>query len=538
MSWAVMLLLGVAGLTSWTTAARADTGGGVVAAPTELAGALLLPAGTPTAPEQQRVARAAALSSPEAVAAREASRTRYENESGSQASQTLSETFPAVVSRQDGGPAPLMTGEKSLGFTSANVQQIETSSGYVGVVQSTLPVATPSGRGRWAPVDLAPHATSNGFEPLNPLVSVRVPKHLQEGAQLPGLGLSLTPVAEDGTALSGSEGVADGAGVLYANTQSDADTFLKPSSFGVEASTVLRSAASPEALYYRIGLPQGARLVALPNGAGAEVLEEGQVIARIKPPIATDANGTQVPVSMSVSGDTIAVAVKHGEGSYQYPVVVDPELSGYWQAWSSVVAGNWQFNEWIGYKPEIAGGELRMKHEPGSFQEGDYAIWSETTEGYTKIFDVYVRDELYPWSSPDGHQRDTPSWLEAFIETYKKGIGTENWTELSGSPYRSEATVCGASGCSSAEGGYEGNSFELQLTTRNAGSTGEQFYAHAEVATGIAQQHGKHSTVDYEGLNVVRGGEWNVLAASGETWLGPHFGAFEYHSEDKGLGVA
>ena len=72
------------------------------------------------------------------------------------------------------------------------------------------------------------------------LVTVEIPKHLDAGVQLPAVGISLTPVDSTGASLTGSEGVPDGAAVLVANTQTDSDTVLKPSTLGVEASEVLR----------------------------------------------------------------------------------------------------------------------------------------------------------------------------------------------------------------------------------------------------------------------------------------------------------
>jgi len=469
----------------------------------------------------QQAAFEVAQASPEAVMAREASQTRFVGEDEAQAAKTLGEAFPAVVSRQDGGPPTLAAGERSLGFQGANVEQIETVSGDVGVVQSTEPFALATGEGHWSAVNLALREAGGGFEPQNPLVAVWLPKHLSEGARSPISGVSLTPLNEHGTPLEGSEGVADGTGVFFANTQTDADTVLKPSSTGVEVSTVLRSVESPEVLYYRVGMPEGARLVASPGGLGDEVIDEGVAIAGIKPPAATDAAGAPVPVSMSVSGDTLAVSVKHSEGSYQYPILVDPELSNYWQAWSGVVAGNWEFHEFSGYNYGIAGPELRMEHGAGSFQENDYATWSEKTKGYTKIFDVYVRDELFPWTSSE--VRDTPRWMNAFIETQKPGGVRESKLELTGSPYRSEATVCGVSGCGSAEQDAEGNAFLFTLTTKEAGSSGEQFYAHAEVATGVAQEHGRHSTVSYNTNTSEVEGATNVLAGSG-SWIGKNSG--------------
>jgi hypothetical protein len=114
-----------------------------------LGGPLVTPE-SPSAGEELQAAREAGLASPEAVAAREASRTRYENEDQAQAIQTLGEAFPAVVDGQDGGPPPLAAGEKSLGFSSANVEQVETGSSEVGVLQSIAPIAVSSGGGHWA----------------------------------------------------------------------------------------------------------------------------------------------------------------------------------------------------------------------------------------------------------------------------------------------------------------------------------------------------------------------------------------------------
>jgi streptogramin lyase len=503
----------------------------------------LVVSGSPTESEQLGAQEQAKLTNPEMVAIREESRTKFENLSSEQAANVVGEAFPAVVSEQDGGPPPLAPGEKALGFKSANVEQVETGSGDVGVVQSTVPMAVASGGGHLEAVNLALRETGGGFEAQNPLVPVRIPRHLAEGAQSLIAGVSLTPVDEHGVPLEGSEGVADGTGVFFGNTQKDADTVLKPSSTGLEASTVLRSVESPGSLYYRVGMPQGARLIASSSGPdAAEVMDEGVAIATFKPPAATDAAGTLVPVSMSVSGDTLVLSVKRMEGSYQYPILVDPELSGYWQAWSNVVAGNWEFHEWIGYKYEIAGAELRMKHEPGSFANNDYAIWSEKTKGYTKIWNVYVKDELYPWSAPEG-KRNTPKWLRAYIEVYKPGGGTEGSLELSGSPYRSEGTVCGAAGCAAAGADAEGNAFSFALTTKEAGSTGEQFYAHAEqVSTGIAQEHGKHSTVQYNTtlpeVEIEPAVKTPNVLYGGGGWIGPHSGGLEFTAEDGGLGVS
>ncbi len=495
--------------------------------PSELSGALLLP-DSPVASEQTQAAREATLASPEAVAAREASRTRYKNEDRAQAAQTIGEAFPSVVDHQD-GPPPLAVGEKSLGFKSANVEQIETGSGYVGVVQSTAPIALPTGGGHWAGVNLSLREAGGGFEAQNPLTSVRLPKHLPEGAQLPQVGLSLTPVDEAGTPLSGSEGVTDGSGVLFANTQTDADTLLQPSLFGVDANTVLRSTASPEVLDYKVGLPQGARLVAPSDGPGAEVLKEGVVLARIKPPVASDAAGTPVPTSMSVSGDTIVVSVEHGKGSYHYPIMVDPE---FWQVWMNYPTGNWEFHERIGYRYGRNNSEIWMSHE-GTYSPEDYAAWSTWTKGKTQIYEVYVKDDVTP-SEP---------FLGAWIEIF--GPGEREYTILSHPPSdATEATVCARASCTPESGIDNGNHFGFELTTNLAGSSG--FWGSlTQVSMAIGEEKGLHSTVAYSrSIPELTVGSppqkaSNVLySGAGGRWIGPKYGAFEFTAADEGLGIA
>lgn len=128
--------------------------------------------------------------------------------------------------------------------------------------------------------------------------------------------------------------------------------------------------------------------------------------------------------------------------------------------------------------------------------------------------------------------------MRAYIELYKPGGGTETAIELSGNPYVAEQGIWGLAGCCAAGADAEGNGFSLTLTTKEAGSTDAPFHAYyPEVATGVAQEAGKHSTVSYNtGSSEIEGAP-NVLAGGG-TWLGPHSGKLEYSSTDGGLGVA
>ncbi|HEY3946162.1 MAG TPA: 6-bladed beta-propeller [Solirubrobacteraceae bacterium] len=486
------------------------------------------------------------LTSLEAVAEREASRLKFSGLDGEQAKTVAGASFAAVIDEPAGGPPKLPAGEKITGFANANVAQLDLGAQGEAVVESTVPMALASPSGGWAPVDLSLHEVGGAFEAANPLVAVRLPKQLGKGAQLSPLGLSVTPVDSQGVPLAGSEGVADGASAFFANTQTDSDTLLKPSARGLEVSTVLRSVESPETLYYRVDLPQGASLLEAGNGSGIiEVVKERTTIATIPAPAAQDAAGTPVPVSMAVSGSTIVLTVAHRSESLKYPVLVDPE---FWEEWSNVVPGNWEFHEWVGYKYGKAGEELWMEHPGPPSQENDYGNWSEWTKGYTKIYEVYIKDSLYPIyeSSENGYLEGTEPFLlagvEIFSEGWKEGHGEKHYQSLNGDPYRKEATVCVNTNCS-PESTSNHNAGAFNITTTHTGFFEETFGGRAtQISTAIAQEKGQHSTVAYNStlpeVEIEPSVKTPNVFYGGGRWIGPHSGGFEFVAEDGGLGVS
>jgi tripartite motif-containing protein 71 len=535
-----MLLLAVGALASVLASASqgATLAGGAVGSP--LAGELVVPAEQMLNGGQQQAAAAAAWASPAAVLAREESRHKYAGLNGAQAAKALGEVFPAVVSEQDGGPPRLPAGQTALGFESSEVEQVEMGHD-VGVVQSSLPMALETGPRKWAAVNLGLRGANGGFEPIEPLVPVRLPARLGEGAQIPSAGVSITPVDAQGAPLAGSEGVQDGTGVLFANTGTDADTVLKPSTLGVEADTVLRSVESPEVLYYKVTLPQGASLVQVEGLGSVHVVKEGEVIGAIPAPQATDASGAEVPAKMSVSGSTLVVDVPHRSGSYEYPIVVDPE---YEVIWWNITPVNWEFHEWSGYTYGSSSTELWMKHAGTTHQASDYAAWTEFTPGDTKFYEFYVKDDMYPTysGSETGYQEATFGFMTSWIALVNPSTGAEDGISLSGIPYRKEATVCIELGCS-PEKAPEGEGVRFEISTTEPSGPGpadeSPFGGSAtNVATADAQEKGKHAKVEYNTWsNVIDSGTANVMYGS-STWFGPGGGAFEFKAKDEGLGIA
>jgi hypothetical protein len=262
-----------------------------------LQGALVVPeAQSLDGGQQVTSAEEATLANPQAQVEREASATAFKELDNEQAVQLAVQKYPAVMSHQEGGPPQLPAGQRVNGFDEPDAARVEmgggTTGGDVGIIQSSVPMATESAAGVYTSVDLSLHEAGGGFEAANPLVPARIPKRLGEGAQLPDAGVSLTPVDGQGTPLDGGEGVSEGAAVDYANTQTDTDTILKFSSLGIDAGSLIRSVSSPEVFYYKVGMPAGAELSEAPNGSGgAQVVKEGAILARAAAPVVRDAAG-------------------------------------------------------------------------------------------------------------------------------------------------------------------------------------------------------------------------------------------------------
>jgi hypothetical protein len=255
------------------------------------------------------------------------SRTMFAHLGTARAAQVAREAFPAEIGhRLDSGPS-VPVGGRIVRYSSDNAAQLELPGGKPAVVESLRPMAFETSRGHHEPVDLGLTKVGGVYESVRPVVGVLIPLRLREGVTLPEDGVSLTPVNAQGAALVGSEGQADGASVLYANTQTDTDTAVKPTISGVETNTILRSVDSPEQLYFRVGLPAGATLVQAHDAGGSvQVKSQGRDIALIRAPSASDAEGTSVPVSMSVRGDLIELNVAASAGEYGWPITVDPEV--------------------------------------------------------------------------------------------------------------------------------------------------------------------------------------------------------------------
>ncbi len=515
-----------------------------------LVGSLVVPGGLEEG-RQVGAAEQAKLANPEAAIVREVSASSYENLSALEAEKVAQEVFPALIDEPAGGPPSLPEGQSYHGFVDDRDARVDLGGGEQGILESLAPMATEGSSGSWVPIDLGLRDAGDAFEAMNPLVPVRLPKRLSEGAQIPGLGLSVTPVTPaggqssggQGVPLIGSEGTVDGASVFYANTQTDSDTIAKPSTFGFSLETLMRSARSADQLSFQVGLPSGASLVAASSEpGGVQVVKEGVMIASIPVPVAHDAVGTLVPSSVSVSGDVLTVTVPRQADAYVYPISVDPEFN---TGSDTKLSEAWQFGEsgggWSLEREELSG-LIVHHHVVGS--SGNFAELFYKTNGDSRIYKLNTASDVEPtyfateliWNAQG----------RAYLEFEGSG-GYESSTVVAeyGTPIKQEGGVIHSQLCASAEcsstNGSEHNLVryvELETGTFNASELGLRL----ESATvSLSQPKETHSTVSYNTssseIELGSGRKTpNVFANGG--WIGPNSGAIEFTAEDLGLGVS
>jgi YD repeat-containing protein len=501
----------------------------------------LVTAGSPVEPEESEAEREAKRKNAEEVKAREESKTKFENLDPEQAANVAGEAFPELIEEPAGGPPKLPAGQSITGYVDAQAARVDLG-GEHGLVESLAPMAIATSGGRWSPVDLSLRESSGAFEPANPVTNVRIPKRLGEGAQLSATGVSVTPVdpvdIED-MSQGGSEGVGDGATVFYANTLTDTDTVVKPSTWGFAIDTILRSVESPQQLAFQVGLPQGASLVQAKDGSGAvEVVKEGVAIAVVPVPAARDAAGTPVPVSMGVSGDTLTLTVDHRAGSYLYPVDVDPEFNTHEEK-SIPSKQGWEFaSPTGGFEKNDEGREGIGFEHSGAYADGQLGEVYYQTNGDSRIYEISADTQF--GSTSYGEEK---GYIEEEEEIYLEIAGSsrkrENRVTLAepNVPVSHDVTLCAVSTtqCSS-EDGSEHNLARLALILggpNNAELAGV-FMGSDKVF--ISQPKETHATINYNTSSAEVDGQPNVLYTKG--WLTPDSGAFEVNIHDAGLGVA
>lgn len=265
---------------------------------------------------------------------------------------------------------------------------VRTPTGRTKVITSSMPLRSANHGGPKRPIDLALHAARGSFAPANPLVSTSIARRLGGGATVGSPQLKVIPLGDDVEGTSSAD-----SAVFFHGIGTDEDATVTPTLTGVELSTQLRSPQSPQQIGYRLVPPAGARLVA--HGTSARVERAGgHVLATVSTPSAIDAQGTPVPVRMSVRGSQLLLEVDHRSREVAYPVLVDPRVVFPVKKSSP----GWNFHTCApecgeGYSgQEIEGPEPGVLTAPAGYY--GYGVFSKEAESVNEFCDEFF--ELVP----------------------------------------------------------------------------------------------------------------------------------------------
>jgi streptogramin lyase len=503
---------------------------------------------------QQQAAEVARRADPQAVAAREQSRSAYRHLASSRIGRLLGDAFPGVIRHQASGAPRLPKGARIVGYPSAHSAQLVLPGHQIGIVESTWPLAKRGANGQLAPIDLTLKASGGGYSPARSSVSVHIPSQLSRGVSTPQNSVTLTPIDSQGRALTG-RGAVEHSSVIYANTQQASDTVVKPTPTGFQMDEMLRSLDSPQQMIFKVDAPSGATLAQDPVSGFVHVLAGGTTLATILPPGAKDAAGTTVPASMSVTGDMVTVNVGHKAGSYLYPIDVDPEINDSQLATTSGgKRGNWVFKS----SNEAKFGHSAVYEGPGKehlettgiaeYKATEFAYWAYETKGNSKIYEVKTKTSA----------KNKLAKIESILQ-FSSSAGNENWKMLSNEleePEYSEkiSTICAWNPSKVEEclpaAGKEKNALRFQQSaTASPGANFKFSDTMSEGIVSISEPAGEHSTTKFntaspevegevieEGKKVMQK-RTNALYGSG-IWLTKFKGALQFIAEDPGIGVS
>jgi streptogramin lyase len=552
-----VLGLALGGASSAAAVSAVERNGGGVAPGGPLLGAPLVapPVDQLLDGQGSRAAREARRSSPVAVAERQAARSKYEDLTTARSASAARAAFPELIEHPAGGAPRLPAGQRIVRYPTDHAAQVSLPGGKA-LVESIAPIARKSSHGRHVPLDLRLREAGGHFEPVLSDAAVLVPKDLARGVSLTTAGVSLTPVGAHGAPLAASQGSLNGAGVQWTTSSGAADlaTLAKALPTGFDLTTVLFSQRSPKQLYFRVGMPRGARLK--PTGDGSvQVIGEQGTLAVISHVSAQDAEGLNVPVSTTVHGNVLRIEVERS-GDYLYPIAVDPEVNdGQLAKTTAGKRSNWEFFTYNGTRfegkavYESPGVEHLETKGIAEYAPTEWAYWGYQTKGVSHIYELKTETSA----------KNKLAKIESFLEFLEPGGARETKKMLSNEfenpEYEKKATTICAANASKVEeclpaSGKANNAVHFQQSA--TGSPGSNYKFSDSMSQGIvsiAEPTGTHSTTSYNTTTSefefeveVEGKKEKIKRKNAlfgtSTWLTKYGGALELIAKDTGIGVS
>ena len=264
------------------------------------------------------IAHRARIATPAARSERRRSRTAFAGLAPANALALTRQQFSEEVAAVSKVPADALAADRVLGFRDAHTAIVDPAGprGREVAVSTVTPF-----RVGGANLNLDLVAGDGGWSPRNAAVDVTLPG-AADGTLRVGDDIGVTVSIPGGDADAPGRALGD-TSVFYGGAGAATDLVAAPTPGGLETFFTLRGASSPEDATLALDLPRGARVVSAGGGA-LVIVRGGRTIGRIAPPSAVDAQGTQVPVSMSAEGDVVTVHTDHHGADVAYPVLVDP----------------------------------------------------------------------------------------------------------------------------------------------------------------------------------------------------------------------
>jgi RHS repeat-associated protein len=517
--------------------------------------------------EEERLAeeREKRLASPEWRARREESRTAFVGVSDADANALLQQEFGDVLgaARSDLAFADMARGRSVKEFLDDRTVVLAGKGDQPPVlVDSQVLVRAVDDDGRKRLVDLSLEPVDGGYEPANAVADVRMPSALGEGT-----GVEVGPVGVVPAGVADGEIVGEDSGnVVYPNAQTDTDVLVTPTDKGVEVFWQLRSPRAAEELTLDLELPEGAVVQEAGDGS-AVVAKDGKRMTAVRPPVAFDAQGTDVPVTMAVHGTRLVLSLRHREADIAYPVLVDPVFEDYW---GILYGGSWMDqNEFALGRIPSDWSWVEVGVPPHTYAPRDdcYEVVSCDADTYEE-YDHWVPDGLhiyvrpgttYPAGSsgqwkyaPPGtttriveaglysfyHRRNGSSWPLPFTAIWSYTHGGGSWV----SPFQTHTADHAGATIQHFAGGYSGPQellFGFYTTVNVANPNWRDSYIGAAIfnltdpeAPTISGGTLKRWELDGNGV-----GSW-VNRDNATQWVKPQDKlAVKPHATDPGLGV-
>jgi hypothetical protein len=266
------------------------------------------------------------LASRHARAERRRSRTRYTRLGSASAVAVIRDAAPQVAVQPAWQPPSLMPGERIDAYVGSNVARIDVPGSSVDTLMvSSTPLVIPDAAGDLAPVDTTLTAVGDGWRPANTTAKLSIGQRIADGITLGDAPQRLV-VRAGGN--GNTRGQLVGGKVFFPNADVDTDTIVEATSTGVSVAWAVRSPAAPESERLQFDLPADVTLRAVGQDV---VLARGSLtVGTISAPVATDAQGTPVPVQYVLTGpNTVEVRMAHRKRDIAYPVAIDPVVDYY-----------------------------------------------------------------------------------------------------------------------------------------------------------------------------------------------------------------